>query len=94
MLPFLIGLSAFIFQVDDVTWIMATHFSTVVLDYTVLVVTTKQFQATLLYSLHLKQCEACKIAHMAASLLYSKFKYKYMRARKCISIERKVFDQF
>lgn len=50
---FFIGLGAFILQEDNVARVVAAHLPIAVLDHTVLVVTAKQFQASLLYSLHL-----------------------------------------
>lgn len=53
LLPFFIGLGAFILQVDNVARVVAAHLAIAVLDHAVLVVTAKQFQASLFYSLHL-----------------------------------------
>lgn len=54
VVPVSIDIRTFILQEHYPPWVMATHFTIGVMDYTVLVIFGKQLQTTRFYGLHLK----------------------------------------
>lgn len=64
LLPFFIGLCAFVLQVDDVARVVAAHLAITVLDHRVFVVAAEQVQASPFDSLHLSDSARIKIQYM------------------------------